>query len=208
MQVILDISANTHQNDQRTIKKLIAAIPKTDKHNITLKTQLWSAKNPQGRNARTTTKGLHTFMVAAKLAGYDATSSVFDRESVLLLMKYKPKFVKIAFRDGLDMAAGAVCRDVPIYKSCDVEQDGWGSSWSKDRDMFCVPEYPAPVEKYYRMGHRGGVSDHSAGLHVWHMAMKDGFKCYECHYVLERNYINPDAGPFAKTPEDLREMFA
>jgi hypothetical protein len=51
-------------------------------------------------------------------------------------------------------------------------------------------------------------SDHTCGLELWNWIEGGDIKHFECHYVLEHSDDNPDAGPFAKTPDDLCEMFA
>ena len=210
MQVILDISANTHRNDPDEMRKLFGAIPKTDKHEIVLKTQFWSRDNPQGDNEATTFPGLGMFIDIARKSGYEATSSVFDRLAMFnFLTFFEAPFIKIACRPELYDLAQYVPRGTPIYYSESVKAGPAPLVYYEeefDKVLACVPEYPAKFSAYKSaIDDCDGFSDHTVGRKVFDVCHEGCI--YECHYVLERNSTNPDAGPFAKTPEDLREMF-
>ena len=215
MQVILDISANTHQNDPDVMREIFRSIWLGGKHrrSIVVKTQLWCESNPQGNNEKTTVAGLRSFIKLARESGFEATSSVFDAWSLKKLLAHNVPFVKIACQSKLARLAERVPRGVPVYRSCNRVSHKSRQLMNKyDRELFCIPKYPAKQDKYNIAIQCGeySISDHTVGLGVFN-ALKElssARKIYECHYVLERNDTNPDAGPFAKTPEDLREMFA
>ena len=212
MQVILDISANTHQNDPVLMRELIEAVPETVRHKVLLKTQYWTKPIPP--NERTTMRGLLQFINAAKSRGYAVGTSVFDEEAVkditLTGLACRLDFVKLPCRVGTYWLADFVPRATKVYASA-IDQKH-GQTFRADYWLYCVPEYPADVSAYSQISNQldyfHGVSDHSIGGLVWKAARKNRLAVYECHYVLERSDTNPDAGPFAKTPDDLREMFA
>jgi sialic acid synthase SpsE len=73
--------------------------------------------------------------------------------------------------------------------------------------LHCIPKYPAELIEYQanfseaQLG--ASVSDHTPGLDLWkryHPAI------WEKHLILERDLTNPDAGPFAITPDQLKEV--
>jgi hypothetical protein len=110
-------------------------------------------------------------------------------------------FLKIACRPKLYDLMGWVPRRIPIY--CSVEDWNHTCEWNFNIVwLFCVPEYPASATKYLKTGYKS-ISDHSIGLKVYN-AIKP--KIWECHYVLEHDENNPDAGAFAKTPKDLEAV--
>jgi sialic acid synthase SpsE len=72
--------------------------------------------------------------------------------------------------------------------------------------MLCVSEYPAEIDAYgnQQPALRWGISDHTIGLDLWRK-YRPAF--YEKHFALEDS-TGPDAGPWAATPDELREVFA
>jgi sialic acid synthase SpsE len=114
-------------------------------------------------------------------------------------------FVKIANRTDLRPLARNVT-DLPIWVSYQSSNKIKGGR-SLVKPLCCVSNYPAPIEAYesrftsYHLTR--GISDHTVGWELYHKYQPER---YECHFVLEHDSRNPDAGPFARTPEDLEEV--
>ena len=203
-QIILDISPNTHKNDYEIIHRMIYAIRDIDthKHDIVFKTQIFKEAPP---NLPILPDALNFFGFAAKLAGYKWTASVFDLDSLNLLMKYESEipFVKIPCRPELYWLAGEIKRKIPIYQSESPDWDRYGS-FNVDVVLKCVPKYPASAEEYESIFFHfiDGISDHTVGFKLWYTYKPS---IWEVHYK-EPTSTGPDAGPFAKTAEDLKEI--
>ena len=205
MQLILDIGSGNSLPDNETAIKLIDEIVKRDtkKHEVIFKTQLFKSAPPN--------KPLkHDVFLAAwsygSDLGYHVTSSVFDIESLKFLLEWdlpgwRLPFIKIACRPDKYWLIGEVPRRVPVYASWNGEVDLpiWGSNIII---MTCVPEYPAPADKYYEGCHTN-ISDHTVGWELFHKYDPD---ILEKHICLERSADNPDSGPFAVVPADLEEI--
>ena len=209
-EIILECgSGNTCQNDPAIVRQMIDAVDAIDtqKHDVVFKWQIFIEAPPNVRLTHNTFRYAFDY-AAAK--GYKTTASVFDKLSLNYLLMYDPCFVKIACRPELYWLVGEVPRKIPVYVSYNDDQIynlPWGTgsgAW-----LCCVPKYPALLKEYeeseildyYDM--QAGTSDHTVGLELWntyHPAI------WEKHYVLEHDDNNPDAGPFAVTPEDLKEI--
>lgn len=215
MQIILDISANTHKNDEAYYKRMIDELAKVDtrKHEVILKWQLFTRE--RGDN---TLPDPYMFFRMSEWAfhthGYKTTTSVFDLPSLdyLLSLKfpYKLPFIKIANDRSLDYLIGEIPRKYQVYKSV-----GTKYKYENDEDdkwnlftLFCVSEYPAPIEKYGIYEDKYGyifprsISDHTIGLELFKLARPHIF---EKHYKLEDS-TGLDAGDFAITPQELRSI--
>ena len=144
--------------------------------------------------------------------GYHLTSSVFDKESLRVLLKYDYDswplpFIKIACRPDLYWLIGEIPRKIPVYVSGQHDHPGINTGFrgkvyypdGKDIFMACVPEYPAELSKYQNRCHLW-ISDHTVG---WDLYKKYEPDILEKHVCLEHNDTNPDAGAFAVTPEEL-----
>jgi sialic acid synthase SpsE len=151
----------------------------------------------------------------ARKYGYKTTASVFDLESLKFLLNYDVPFIKIANRHDLDWLIGEVPRKIPVYVSVDNMSVGESMQYSlpvghinQERDiaLFCVSQYPASIEEYERRFSKGslkhGISDHTIGLDLF---KKHQPRIWEKHYKLSDS-TGLDAGPFATTPEELREI--
>ena len=196
--IILDISANTHQNDadyyQRMVNELKAV--DTGKHEIVLKWQLFEK---QGDNKVPDNK---LFIAMKDWAWnehrYQTTASVFDLHSLKFLLTYDDlPFVKIANRHELYYLAEYVPRRIPVYIST---SHGGGEILHNYKYLYCVSRYPATVEDY-PMGIRE-LSDHTIGLELW---KRNKPMIWEKHYKL-KDSNGLDAGDFAITPEQLKEI--
>jgi sialic acid synthase SpsE len=178
----------------------IKAIDK-GKHEVIFKHQLFTEA---GKNIPLNPNVFDDAIWYAKEKGYQTTSSVFDKENLHLLLQYEIPFVKIANRRDLDYLIGEVPRKIPVYVS--KGEMPYMSDW-RQRDivtMACVSHYPATLAEYeeafYPFQLRHAVSDHTVGLGLWHKYHPD---IIEMHYRLEDS-TGLDAGPFAKTPAELR----
>ena len=72
--------------------------------------------------------------------------------------------------------------------------------------MCCVSEYPASKEDYIEIFPESflelGISDHTID---WELFETYKPAIYECHYKLPDS-TGLDAGPFARTPQQLKEI--
>jgi hypothetical protein len=182
------------------------------KHNIILKWQL--EDHPMGGNKPLSAKVFESAYLYANERGYEATSSIYDPKSLGIVlnaavnrkegMPFGVPFIKIACqsKDNPNIYAmiGLVPRDIPLLVSYDPRDSNSLSGWNC-RFLGCIPEYPAQFANY--PPGLFGYSDHVSGLELWnyyHPAI------WEKHFVLERDAGNPDAGPFAITPDQLKEV--
>ena len=222
-QIILDIGSGNSLKTEMDAIKLIDAIKEVDtgKHEVVLKAQLFRHAPPN------IPLDHHIFLVARSYAwtlGYKMTSSVFDRDSSKFLLSCDNEhnrlpFVKIACRPELYWLIGEVPRRIEVLFSADFRKGSPDPLYYHEnvRAMWCISEYPANKEDYIIDGldeHPGSVSDHTVGWDLFRECREtrndvkwfDNFGLWEKHVVLERDPKNPDAGPFACTPEELREI--
>jgi hypothetical protein len=204
----------------------------THKHEIIIKWQLFekAGKNiPLRRDLFQM-----AVIIAYQKYGYKTTASVFDKKSLNRLidiseiLKIELPFIKIANRRDLDWLIGEVPRKIPVYVSVkeafpglygDLDGEGLsGDDKTKIKLLCCVSKYPATLEEYEKefteesgcYGHRGlgayclerNVSDHTIGLDLF---KKYQPRIWEKHYKLSDS-TGLDAGPFAITPEELKEV--
>jgi sialic acid synthase SpsE len=201
--IILDFgSGNTCKNSKTTVKCMIDALANVDTGNnrIVIKWQLFKSAPPNVPLKHSIFNYAYKY---AKSKGYETTASVFDLESLKELEKYNVTFVKLACNSKLYYLRGITTEPVIVsYPNSDA-------IWADEPDeyMCCVPEYPATNEEYIKRFANSelkhGISDHTAG---WWLYKNFEPEIYEKHYVLEYDDANPDAGPFACTPETLREI--
>jgi hypothetical protein len=217
-QIVLDISANTHRNDEAYYKRMINELAGVDsrKHEVILKWQLFKEA---GEN-RIPHEMLFEDMCywAFNKHGYRTTASVFDIPSLSMLLDvaygldYQLPFVKIANRRDLDWLIGEIPRKYRVYKSVGTEKeyhfkwrtcyDCYAPEW-EDQDietLFCVSNYPADISDYPKGAEN--VSDHTIGLDLWY---RNKPLIWEKHYKLPDS-TGLDAGPFATTPQELKEI--
>jgi hypothetical protein len=202
MKLILDIGSGNTLTSSHVAKELIDAVIERDtkKHEIIFKTQLFVSAPPNKPLSR------HIFWDAwdyAKSKGYKLTSSIFDIDSLQYLMRFNiPEwplpFIKIACRPDLYWLIGEIPRKIPVYVSYEAGKratvyEMWGAHVS----MLCVPKYPALYEEYQSAK---AISDHTIG---WQLYKDYQPEILEKHVCLDHTQENPDAGPFAVTPEEL-----
>jgi sialic acid synthase SpsE len=204
-QIILDFSSgNTCRNDINIVKRMIDELKAVDtgKHEVIIKWQLFKDAGdniPLDQKVFTLARGY------AWINGYKTTASVFDKLSLDFLLGFDVPFVKIANRRDLDWLIGEVPRKIRVYQSLG-KNDAWNwqhASGANIQFLVCVSEYPAKVEDYeiFFRPALNGISDHTTDFQLWN---KYHPEVIEWHYVLEHDSNNLDAGPFARTPEQLR----
>jgi sialic acid synthase SpsE len=210
MQIVLDLgSGNTCGNSIDYGIKMIDEIIAVDnhKHEIILKMQLFKDQPPNEHLKRNVFAAMFEY---ARLKGYKMTASVFDMESLKFLLTFKDlPFIKIACRPDLKWIIGEVPRKIPVYASADFS---YSNIESKEEILFCIPKYPAQIKEYLpvegecccSMPNVINISDHTIGIELF-KRYKDKLHIWEKHFVLEYNDTNPDAGPFAITPQELKE---
>jgi sialic acid synthase SpsE len=214
-EIILDISANTHKNDWNYLQRMLDEVRKaeiaagnTEKHKIIIKHQLFKEA---GNNMPLDHQVFREAHYYASCLGYKTTSSVFDLESLKFLLEFDIPFVKIANRRDLDPLIGEVPRKIPVY----VSYDQININNKADIKMACISKYPANIEDYESVFAKErhlkwgpdiwltrAISDHTIGLDLF---KKYQPRIWEKHYKLSDS-TGLDAGPFAITPEELREI--
>ena len=214
-QIILDISSNTHKNDESYYKRMIDELVKVDtrKHEVVLKWQLFE----KAGDNRVADVNLFCRMAiwAYHEYGYKTTASVFDRESlnnlifVESLAGYELPFIKIANDRSLDWLIGEIPRRYKVYQSVNTpklwnELLHWQYDVPKNEmapvPLYCVSKYPSLIDDY--PCEPEFISDHTVGLDLWH---RNKPLIWEKHYKLPDS-TGLDAGPFAITPEELRDI--
>jgi sialic acid synthase SpsE len=200
--IILDISANTHKNNIDYLKLMIDELHKVDNHkyDVILKAQLFRSAGPN----IVLDKNVFDFMYNyGKQLGYKVTSSVFDDDSLSFLLKYNPCFIKIANNPALyESVMREITVDTPVIVS-----------WNKRRPqginmkyMCCVSKYPAELSDYENQFSaddlKAGISDHTTNWDLYNKYKPD---VYEVHYMLPDSTGN-DSGPFARVPDQLKEI--
>lgn len=214
-QIILDYSANTFKNDKTLIKRGIDEIKKIDtgKHEIVFKTQLFTKA---GENIPCTHESFEYLYEYGNSQGYKVTASVFDKESLDYLLKFDIPFVKIANRPDLYWLIGEIKRNIPVYVSVNGLSIKDNPNFCNSH-MACVSKYPAHINDYIKNFTKyesrdeltigalkfWDVSDHTENWDLFNML--DNPRRYECHYKLSDS-TGLDAGSFARTPEQLKEI--
>jgi sialic acid synthase SpsE len=212
--IILDFgSGNTCKNDLSIAKQMIDELKSIDtsKHEIIIKWQLFEKA---GSNIPLCCNVFIQAHIHAASLGYKTTASVFDKKSLEFLLQFDIPFIKIANRRDLDWLIGEVPRKIPVYVSVGSMPEGetllygYPNYINQNRDvaLFCVSQYPASIEEYERRFSKGSlkyaISDHTIGLELF---KKYQPRIWEKHYKLSDS-TGLDAGPFAITPEELREV--
>ena len=211
-QIILDMGSGNSNPTYGDGIDAINAVKEIDshKHEVIFKYQLWSEDNPQGENRWLTWRIFMNLRDYAVTMGYKVTSSVFDYAALQYLLtfdkeKHRLPFIKLANRPDTWYLLGDIPRRIPVYisnylYSCGFRESGIVTS------MACVSKYPASLKEYEmipNLHHYQAISDHTVGLELWD---KYHPPVWEKHFVLTHNDTNPDAGPFAITPEELKEV--
>lgn len=205
---ILDFgSGNTCKNTSAIIRKMIDSLHEVAKDKpdsigeIVIKWQLFEEA---GENIPLDWNCFCYAYSYAKNCGFKTTSSVFDKKSLNYLLRYDIPFVKISNRNDLNHLIGEVPRRIEVIKS--VSNELYFYECVETR-LCCVSEYPAGLktyeERFSKKSLSFGISDHTTD---WALFKKYQPEIYECHYKLEDS-TGLDAGEFARTPEQLKELF-
>ena len=205
--VILDFgSGETCRNDWRIVRQMIEDLKDVDtgKCEVVIKWQLFKKISYSG--GELLPLDLYLFDIAHNYAdklGYKTTASVFDNDSLEFLTDYEVPFIKIANNkkyyyliDKIEESGNKPL--VSINSPANMFADRY-------EFMCCVSDYPATAEKYEAVFHdmlEDGISDHTDN---WYLYEKYKPFIYECHYCLPDS-TGPDAGAFARRPDDLRRI--
>ena len=206
--IILDFaSATTCKNDKQYVKRMIDELKAVDsgKHEVVIKWQLFTAPcealdPPVVPLDRDLFEWAYNY--AAEL-GYKTTASVFDKESLDYLSTFDIPFVKLANRPDLYWLVGEVPKKTLAYVS--VKDEDTLPDYA-DEVIACVSKYPATIEDYEKAFSTEWlediVSDHTTDFKLWHKYKPHSI---EWHYKLSDS-TGYDAGEFARTPEQLKEI--
>lgn len=204
--IVLDFgSGNTCGNNPayacRMIDELAAVI---DRRGIIIKWQLFKSAPPNAPLDHWVYTVAHQY---ARELGFETTASVFDKSSLAFLLQFEPPFVKIANRRDLWKLVENVPPEVPLVQSFGGAADMYQFGNIVEFPLCCISRYPADIQQYEDAFEpsmlQRGISDHTIGFDLYRKYQP---KVWEKHYVLERGGDNPDAGPFAVTPAELREV--
>ncbi|MDD5016528.1 MAG: N-acetylneuraminate synthase family protein [Eubacteriales bacterium] len=208
--IILDFgSGNTCQNDAKYIKRMYDELKAVDtgKYEVIVKWQLFERA---GDNIPLLPENFEYAYEYGTRLGYKVTASVFDKNSLDFLLRFDIPFVKIANRRELDWLIGEVPRCVPIIVSIGGDEEYRNAKYRENVEfLFCVSSYPATIDQYYKIsdqlifqwGHPK-ISDHTTNYNLWQRYRPE---IVEWHYKLSDS-TGLDAGPFARTPEQLAEV--
>jgi len=218
MTLVLDCgSGNTCKNDRTIVRRMIEEVVRVDthKHKVVFKWQLFTSAPP---NEPLNLEVFYEAHDLAREAGYECTASVFDKESLAELLAVPVPFVKIACRPALYPLIGEVPRRIPVWVSVrDPEKPPPEYLDDLVIPILCQAQYPANYSFYKRRLNISpwvpGVSDHTVGFEVLKLlvSLKKKFCVPPNSYSWEKHYklpdsTGPDAGPFAVTAEDLKEI--
>ena len=237
IRIVLDISANTFKNNVFYFENMVKQIKAIDnkKYNIVFKAQLFSKDSEAAKINEILEPSVFNLMyLVCNNYNYELTASVFDKQSLEVLLHFDVPFIKIACRPDLYYLLDYIPNNIPVYISIDCREKLPGTIYTNMfsertiRLLQCIPEYPAKESDYfkkiYMVKDRAdtryvSISDHTDSLSLFNywkdniqLMKAAGFKfpfkysIFEMHYVLEHDDNNPDAGSFAKTIKDLKEI--
>jgi len=200
--IILDCgSGETCRNDEKIVKKMIDSLDSVDtrKNHVVIKWQLFEYFPSLIPLDCDVYKYAYDY---AKSLRYETTASVFDKRSLDILMRLKVPFVKLANIPKLKSLIGEIPRKVEVIRSISNPEEmdfNYHVYYLK-----CIRKYPARAEDYEKddIGKYSGISDHTEDFELY---KKYSPGIYETHFKLEDS-IGADSGPWAKTPEQLREI--
>ena len=201
--IILDFgSGNTCKNKKVIIERMYNELKMIDnkKHEIIVKWQLFKRS---GSNVPLTEESFDYAYNYGKSLGYDVTSSVFDKESLIFLLNYDIPFVKLANRRDTDFLINYMPQKMPVYisKTHDLFLP---KMERKIVEMWCISRYPAKKHDYEKLDIKQGdaISDHTEDFSLFNKYKPE---VVEWHYKLDFS-TGLDAGSFSRTPEQLKEI--
>ena len=205
---ILDFgSGNTCRNDPAIIYDMIEQLALVDeKRRCVIKWQLF--RDGKVNVPLTPSCFEHAEKKATKY-GFKTTASVFDEASARFLLNFDIPFVKFANNPATWPLTGMVPRSIPIIISVGPDTMHVPTDITyPNYVMYCISKYPASAFDYsdaFPVPYlRNGISDHTT---TWDLFRKFKPRVYECHYKLPDS-TGLDAGPFARTPEMIKEILA
>lgn len=208
-EIILDLSANTHRNDESIIKRVIDEIKRGDsgRHRIVFKSQLFTSA---GANVVCSHQSFDYMYKYSRDSGYQCTSSVFDVESTKFLVdNYSDiPFLKIACNKKYRHLIEYVPSSINIYMSYDARENAMDEKTIMQlitkgffyKLLYCSPKYPSEVTDYPL--HINHISDHTKGLALFKRNEPD---IWEKHIKLPDSE-GLDSGEFAITPEEISKI--
>lgn len=200
-EIILDIGSGRSLPDKQAAFDLIDAIEDIDvhRHSIVFKVQLFADEPPNIPLDHDLFREIYRYATCSR---FKCTASVFDPASVAFLLQFDVPFIKLACRPDKYVLESLIPRGIVIYRSISTPM----FAGRNETNLVCVPHYPAAMweydailEKHYCQC----ISDHTVGLDLWR---KYRPTIWEKHLVMKRSRDNPDSGPFAVTPEELKEV--
>lgn len=201
-------SGNTCHNDVAEVRRMIDALAAVDPgRKAVIKWQLFEPATVEYCESLDCLTFQKAYDYAESL-GYRTTASVFDMESLDVLLDFDIPFVKIAAREWCYPLIEQVPRGIPVVVSADSRVNLLRYTMRENmHTMACVPKYPADTAEYERRFGAmlpAGISDHTPDLTLWR---KYRPKVYERHFKLPDS-TGLDSGPFASTPDMWREILA
>ena len=200
--IILDVgSGNGKGNDISYQKELIDSIVENKGDlDIVLKYQLFMEAEPNVPLKRAVFDKAYSY---ATKKGLQVTASVFELDSLAFLQGYDIPFIKLACNSECYKLARVINSPMVVSYPCIAPMGGRDAI----TPLCCVTRYPAQVIQYEKnftdYWLTQGISDHTEGFNLYHKYQP---RVYEKHYILNHDKDNPDAGVFACTPEQLKEL--
>ena len=194
--IILDMgSGNTCKNNKEIVKKMIDAVVEVDKNHrvYVLKWQLFEDSNDNIPLDFEIFRYAHAYGTSY---GFPTTASVFDKKSLDFLLSFRIPFIKIANNEKAKQLITNIPRSYWILSSIKS-----AFLTRIDIEMSCISKYPAKIEDYEGLNHHA-ISDHTVGLELYKTFNP---QIWEKHFKLPDS-TGPDAGPFAITPNELKEI--
>lgn len=204
----LDFSGgNTCKNDALIMEDMINALSDADTERRCL--IKWQLFEKAGDNIPLQRDKFNFAYNHAQSKGFKTTASVFDEESLEFLLGYDVPFIKIANNISLYPLISMIPRGIPVVVSVDDEDTMYPAYieylFKSCAKLDCISKYPATAEEYistFKSSLKYGISDHTCD---WDLYKKIKPILYECHYKLPDS-TGPDAGLFARTPEQIKEI--
>lgn len=210
--IILDFgSGETCKNSYDYVKRMIDELASVDtrEERVVIKWQLFKDIDYQGRKLLELEPRVFDYAYNYALDhDYETTASVFDYGSLQFLADgYEVPFIKIANRTDMYSLIKEIHKygirlvvsvpDVNTFEALKAE-------YENIEILCCVSKYPATLQDYENVFPQrtlhDGVSDHTTDWRLWNNYWP---AWYEVHYRLEDS-TGPDAGPFARTPKQLK----
>lgn len=202
--IILDFgSANTCRNNYNYVRRMITELARLEpQKEVIIKWQLFESAPPNARLSRSLFDKAYVY---ARSLGFKTTASVFDVSSLDFLHTFDIPFVKIA-NNKASSSLIPLCKIKTIQSVDSADGIIYTTEKPYNNDlMFVVSDYPADKQLYIdKFGDllQYGLSDHTEDFELYNTHQP---LIYECHYKLEDSQ-GLDAGPFARTPMQLKDI--